>query len=74
MRRFLKDFPQGREEGRYCADELPTLGFANVEFDLVLCSHFMFTYSDQLSTDFRVAAIEEMCRVAGEAPIFPLLS
>jgi hypothetical protein len=73
MRRFLADFPKGTAEGRYLDRSLPHLGFCDGEFDLALCSHFLFTYSDQLSVDFHVAAIEEMCRVAAEARVFPLL-
>jgi hypothetical protein len=74
MRRFLEDFPPGLEKGRYRADILPSLGFKDGEFDLALNSHFLFTYSEQLSADFHVAAIEEMCRVADEARVFPLLN
>lgn len=73
MRTFLEDFPRGFGEGRYLAKELPRLNFGDDEFDLALCSHFLFTYSDKLSAGFHVAAIEEMCRVAGEARVFPLL-
>jgi hypothetical protein len=73
MGTFLADFPQGMAEGRYLDRSLPHLGFRNREFDLALCSHFLFTYSDRLSVDFHVAAIEEMCRVADEARVFPLL-
>jgi len=46
---------------------LPHLGFREGEFDIALWSHFLFTYSERLSVDFHVAAIEEMCRVAAEA-------
>ena len=74
MRRFLKDFPTGLEKGRYRPDKLPSLGFGDGEFDLALSSHFLFTYSEQLSTDFHLVAIEEMCRVADEARVFPLLN
>jgi hypothetical protein len=42
-------------------------------FDLALCSHFLFTYSDHLSEEFHLDAILEMCRVAREVRIFPLL-
>lgn len=73
MRRFLDDFPGGIREGRYRAAVLPSLPFEDRVFDLALCSHFLFTYSDRLSVDFHVAAIEEMCRVAREARVFPLL-
>ena len=73
MQRFLADFPEGLREGRYLVQALPHLDFRGDEFALALCSHFLFTYSDQLSTDFHVSAIQEMCRVAGEARVFPLL-
>ncbi len=73
MRRFLADYPQGLRERRYLALALPHLGFPDDAFDLALCSHFLFTYSDLLSQAFHVASIEEMCRVAGEARVFPLL-
>ena len=70
---FLADYPGGISEGRYLDRSLPHLGFGDREFDLALCSAFLFTYSDRLTTDFHVAAIEEMCRVAAEARVFPLL-
>lgn len=73
MRQFLEDFPLGIREGRYVTDELPVLSFNRSQFDLALCSHFLFTYSDQLSADFHLASIIEMCRVAKEVRIFPLL-
>jgi hypothetical protein len=74
MRRFLEDFPPGLEKGRYQVTKLPSLGFKNGELDLELSSYFLFTYSDQFSADFHVAAIEEMYRVASKARIFPLLN
>lgn len=74
MRRFLEDFSSGIEEGRYRPDKLPSLEFDDGEFDLALCSHFLFTYSEQLSADFHIATIKEMCRVADEARVFPLLN
>ena len=74
MRRFLEDFPAGLEKGRYHPHALPSLGFEDSQFDLALSSHFLFTYSEQLSADFHVAAIKEMCRVADETRVFPLLN
>ena len=70
---FLADFPLGTAEGRYLDLSLPHLGFRDRAFDLALCSHFLFTYSDRLSTEFHVSSIEEMCRVAAETRVFPLL-
>jgi hypothetical protein len=73
MRVFLEDFERGLGEGRYLAEELPRLSFRDHEFDLALCSHLLFLYSEQLSLEFHIEAIQEMCRVAREVRIFPLL-
>ncbi len=73
MRRCLDDLPQGLEAGRYRAEVLRSLPFEDRTFDRALCSHFLFTFPDQLSKAFHVAAIEEMCRVSREARVFPLL-
>ena len=73
MDRFLGDFEQGKAEGRYIAERLPSLSFEEKRFDLALCSHLLFLYSEQLSLDFHIAAIEELCRVAEEVRLFPLL-
>ena len=73
MHRFLEDLPAGLERGRYRTDALPHLGFADGAFDLALCSHLLFLYSDALSPEFHLAAVEEMARVAGEVRVFPLL-
>ena len=73
MEEFLADYPAGRREGRYVAAALPELPFADGEFDLALCSHFLFLYSGHLSEEFHVRSIAELCRVAREARVFPLL-
>jgi hypothetical protein len=73
MSLFLQDYPLGKTEGRYIAGELPHLPFATQQFELALCSHFLFLYSTQLSEDFHWQAITEMLRVAEEVRIFPLL-
>ena len=74
MRQFLADYPVGKAQGRYVIGELPALPFKDESFDLALCSHFLFTYADQFTADFHTMAIKEMCRVAGEAHVFPLLT
>lgn len=74
MRLFLDDYPQGKEQGRYVAGELPCLPFPSGNFDLALCSHFLFTYSEQFTTEFHVQSMIEMARVAGEVRVFPLLT
>ncbi len=73
MEDFLLDYPQGAVEKRYLEGELPRLPFPDRSFDLALCSHLLFLYSEHLSEDFHVESIHELCRVAGEARIFPLL-
>ena len=73
MTTFLEDYPQGKSEGRYLAGGLPNLPFSDMAFDLALCSHFLFLYSEQFSRSFHVRSIRELCRVAAEVRIFPLL-
>jgi len=73
MQEFLADYDAGIAEGRYRFEELPSLLFADGAFDLALCSHFLFLYSDNLSEEFHRSAIAEMLRVAREVRIFPLL-
>jgi hypothetical protein len=72
MGEFIEDFDRGKAEGRYVNGSLPRLGFADRSFDIALCSHFLFLYSEQLSEEFHLAAIKELCRVAREVRIFPL--
>jgi len=73
MNRFLEDYPQGKSDGRFMPCGLPDLPFTDKVFDLALCSHYLFLYSAQLSTEFHVRSIKELCRVATEVRIFPLL-
>lgn len=73
MRKFLADYEKGKQERRYLAESLPLLPFENGQFGLALCSHFLFLYTKQLSFEFHQMAITEMCRVAKEVRIFPLL-
>jgi len=74
MSDFLDDFSVGKAQGRYVEAELPDLPFADASFGLVLCSHFLFLYTNQLGLDFHRSAIREMCRVAAQVRIFPLLA
>ncbi len=73
MKKFFADYPNGFREGRYHVAELPTLSFPDAEFDLALCSHFLFTYSDLFSLEFHIQSVRELCRVASETRVFPLL-
>lgn len=74
MERFLADYPAGLTRGRYREAELPALPFSNGEFDLALCSHLLFLYSQQLDKHFHLASLAELCRVAREVRVFPLLA
>ncbi|BBC24321.1 SAM-dependent methyltransferase [Pseudanabaena sp. ABRG5-3] len=71
---FLEDYDRGKAEGRYIKAELPKLEFPNQQFQLALCSHFLFLYSDHLSFEFHLESIRELCRIAEEVRIFPLLT
>lgn len=73
MKKFLQDYDCGRRQERYVAGSLPVLGFADQQFSIALCSHLLFLYSEQLSLEFHLESIREMCRVAKEVRIFPLL-
>ena len=73
MRRFLRDYPAGMDQGRYVEASLPALPFADRSFGLALSSHFLFLYSEQLDFAFHLDALREMLRLAGEVRVFPLL-
>jgi hypothetical protein len=73
MNTFLADYELGRKAGRYIEASLPTLPFADKSFDLALCSHFLFLYSELFSEGFQLQSIQELARVAREVRIFPLL-
>ena len=74
LQRFVADFENGKTEGRYIVGELPALDFEDGEFQLALCSHFLFLYSDHLTYEFHRRSVLEMLRVASEVRIFPLLT
>lgn len=71
---FLDDYPAGMAQGRYVEAALPSLPFADASFDLALCSHLLFLYSQQLDAAFHRASLLELVRVAREVRVFPLLS
>ncbi len=73
MELFLGDYEAGRAAGRYRPGQLPLLPFGDGAFDMAVCSHFLFLYGEHLSTRFHADAITELCRVAREVRIFPLL-
>ena len=73
MRDFMTDFQQGKSEGRYINAELPNLPFSEGTFDLALCSHFLFLYSEHFDSAFHQQSLRELCRVAREVRVFPIL-
>ena len=70
---FLADYDAGKAEGRYVVGSLPNLPYPDRSFDIAVCSHFLFLYSDKLGYEFHRDSILEMLRVAGEARIFPIV-
>ena len=74
MSNFLSDFDTGRRQGRYVPASLPSLPFPDSGFDLALCSHYLFLYSDHVDEVAHLASTRELCRVASEVRIFPVIS
>jgi hypothetical protein len=74
MQAFLDDYDLGKRQGRYVDAELPSIAFPDKSFDLAVCSHFLFLYTEHLSEAFHRCAILELCRVACEVRIFPLFT
>jgi len=72
--RFCYDYEQGKQAERYTLGTLPKLSYPDTSYDLGLCSHFLFLYSEQRDLDFHIAAITEMLRICREVRIFPLLT
>ncbi len=74
MRTFLEDYEKGRKAGRYVTASLPSLPFKDNSFDYALCSNFLFLYTPQVDEQQHVDAVLELCRVAKDVRIYPLLS
>ncbi|MBN7768842.1 class I SAM-dependent methyltransferase [Marinobacter daepoensis] len=71
---FLSDFDAGYRERRYVAASLPSLPFPDAGFDLALCSHYLFLYSDHVGESVHLESMRELCRVASEVRVFPVIS
>ncbi len=74
MNSFLADFESGKNERRYIEGSLPNLEFHRRQFDLTLCSHYLFLYSEQVNLEEHIASLKELCRVSKEVRIYPLLA
>jgi len=71
---FLRDYKNNQQSGRYINASLPTLPFEDDEFELALCSHYLFLYSDHVNLSEHIQSMKELCRVAKEVRVYPLLS
>ena len=74
LARFITDYEAGKKTGRYLVGELPHLDVPDNQFDVALCSHFLFLYSDHFSYEFHRPAILDMLRVASEVRVFPVMT
>jgi len=74
MKRFLADYDLGKQAGRYINASLPALPFSDGEFELALCSHYLFLYSEHITQKQHILSMKELCRVANEVRIYPLIS
>jgi len=74
METFLNDYDNGKKSGRYLNASLPNLPFKNHAFDLALCSHYLFLYSEHVDEAHHIASLLELCRVAKEVRVYPLIS
>lgn len=71
---FLADYTAGRAQGRYIMGALPELPFEANAFDIALCGHFLFLYASRFDFEFHFEALKEMCRVAREVRVYPIVT
>lgn len=83
MKAFAEDYVEMDATDRYIEASLPRLPFGSKSFDLVLCAHLLFVYSDldtggcletsPFDYEFHLRSILEMLRVSiGEVRIYPI--
>lgn len=73
MQLFLDDYAMPASSPFYISAQLPELPFANKQFDLALCSHFLFLYSEHFDAQFHLDSMHELCRVASQVRVYPLV-
>jgi hypothetical protein len=72
--RFLADYEQHFVHNRYLGASLPQLPFLDGAFDLVLCAHLLFVYSQRFDFVFHLEACRELVRVSrNEVRIHPVV-
>ncbi len=73
MQAFFEDYEPGKEVNRYIPAHNSPLPFEDFYFDFALCSHYLFADLDNQDVAFHLDVIKELCRVAKEVRIFPLI-
>ncbi|MEO6079461.1 MAG: methyltransferase domain-containing protein [Steroidobacteraceae bacterium] len=73
MEQFIADYDPGIAQGRYVTGDVLDLPFHDNCYDLALCSHLLFLYSERHNLAFQLKALRELTRVAEEVRVFPLL-
>ena len=74
MELFFADYEHGKKGGRYIDASLPELPFEDKMFDLALCSHYLSLYSSHVSLEQHILSMKELCRVADEVRVYPLVT
>jgi len=70
---FFSDYEVHPEH--YIAGQLPTLPFADHEFDVTLVSYFLFRYQNRVGYKFHRESILEIMRVTrDEARLYPTVT
>lgn len=72
MEKFIQDYPRGIKEKRYQVMKLPKLHAEDSKFELALCSDLLF-HSQARAGYTPQQLIDELCRIALEVRVFPLL-
>jgi hypothetical protein len=62
---------RSRSTPRTCTP--PDLPFRDDVFELALCSHLLFTWSDAFDEEWHRQALADLLRVAREVRVFPLV-
>lgn len=76
LERFHRHYSSSAREQAYIPASLPVLPMADDRFAIVVCSHFLFLYGEQVNIDFHEQALRELirvCRPGGEVRVYPLV-
>lgn len=77
LEKFSASFTNPSQRKCYIAAGLPRLPFADGQFSLVLCSHLLFLYEQELDFSFHIESVMELlriCRPGGQVRIYPLFN